>query len=78
MTKSIADKIKCYYLIFLRLFVRRLEGFKVSFIDCSHSTFVAIREPQISSTEFRAFYTECNIYREIKEFRKGKFILIQI
>jgi hypothetical protein len=60
------------------LFLKRLDGFRVSFVGCSHVTFVGIREPKISSTEFKAFCTECNIYREIKDFRKSRFIVIKI
>jgi len=41
-------------------------------------TFIGIGEPRISTMEFRAFCTECNIYREIKDFRKSKFIVINI
>jgi len=60
------------------LFLKRLDGFKVSFIGCSHVAFVGIREPKISSTEFKAFCIECNIYREIKEFRRSRFLVIKI
>ena len=71
MTRSGPDKIKQLSYHFLELFLKKLDGFNVSFIDCCHTRFIGIRQPRISTTELMAFCTECNIYREIKDFIKG-------
>jgi hypothetical protein len=41
-------------------------------------TFIGIREADIITTEFKAFCTECNICREIRDFKRSKFIVINI
>jgi hypothetical protein len=62
----------------LEVVLKKIILVYVSFIGCSHVTFVGVRQPKISSSEFKAFCTRCNIYREIKDFRNSRFIIIKI